>query len=78
MEPASNWLETSTWEPSRRYIAANYRLTTGVFGTNYGADINFILSTTGSNAAVVSLYGLTSTGADVLAIEPGSYCRWLP
>ena len=46
--------------------------------TGYSLDFDFTLKTSGSNAAVVTIYGLTSSGSDALVIEPGSSCSWLP
>ena len=43
--------------------------------TPYREEVDFTL-VTGSNAVVLTLYGLTSTAADALVIEPGSTCGW--
>lgn len=49
----------------------------GTTATGYSDDIDFTLITGGTNAVVLTIYGLTSVGTSALVIEPGSSCGWL-
>lgn len=50
-------------------------ITPAATATAYKLDFDFTLQTN-TNDAVVTIYGLTSSGSDALVVEPGSVCGW--
>ena len=84
VEPPSIWNGTTATRGPYTVItnstATNITstITPASSATGYSLDFDFTLKTSGSNAVVVTVYGLTSSGSDALVIEPGSSCSWLP